>query len=196
MLIVPCGLIGTFLQHILKHFIFSLLFPYFYCKMTQTESWLETELNASWKTKKNKSTASRRQFDRTLTTSKTWVSTFQHFVDGVTLTETVVVGEVVQEVITLLSLAPTDWAGAPWSHPGRGIVDIIGSYCTSCRETAHRPQSVLNIHSAFELLHCVHSALLYETLMDTAFPINWLATQAWWYSSSRGEIGCMLTYYL
>lgn len=93
-------------------------------------------------------------------------------VDASTLTETAVIGEVSQEVVTFLSLTPTDWAGAPWSHAGCWIVHVVGSNCTAWRQKAHRSQAPLNIHSPLELLHCVLNALLFEWMvMDTAFPL-------------------------
>lgn len=50
--------------------------------------------------------------------------------------------------------------------------------CFLQRDSA-RPQSVLYIHSPFELFHCIHNALLSETWMDTAFPIRWPDAQGW-----------------
>lgn len=168
----PWGLIETILQHILKPF------------------WLSDSVSQRVITRyrpKKQSNNMKKQKQKTAKVfsvlSPVWQNTgdttWQNIVDSVKLTETFVVGKVSQEVVTLFSLTPAGWAGAPWSHVGSGVVDVVGRYCTSWRETAHRPQSVLNIHLPFDLLHCIHSALLSETLMDNAFPINWPDTRGW-----------------
>lgn len=88
--------------------------------------------------------------------------TVQYCADRSTLTETAVVGEVSQEVVTFLFVAPAGWAGAPWSHAGCRIVHVVGSNCTTWRHNACKSQSLLNINSPLELLHCVLNALLSE----------------------------------
>lgn len=50
------------------------------------------------------------------------------------LTQADVVGERLQEAVTLLSAAAAGRARAPWSHSGRGVVHIVGRYCASCPE--------------------------------------------------------------
>lgn len=51
------------------------------------------------------------------------------------LTETAVVCEKSQEAITFIRRPSTRWAGAPRSNVGCGVVNIVGSYRTSCRQT-------------------------------------------------------------
>lgn len=58
------------------------------------------------------------------------------------LTQTDVVGEGLQEALALLSAAPAGRARAPRSHRGRGVVDVVGSYCTSCGENTRASVSI------------------------------------------------------
>lgn len=58
------------------------------------------------------------------------------------LTQTDVVGEGLQEAVALLSPAPAARARAPRSHGGRRVVDIVGSYCTSCGENTRASVSI------------------------------------------------------
>lgn len=58
------------------------------------------------------------------------------------LTQTDVVGEGPQEAVALLSAAPAGRARAPRSHGGRGVVDVVGSYRTSCGENTRASVSI------------------------------------------------------
>ena len=87
-----------------------------------------------------------------------------------------------------------------WSSPGRYRTRLSGSrwlsrstteprWTWSCRHSwellyflqrDHTQGSIsIKYSSSFELLRCIHSALLSETLMDPAFPIHWPDARGW-----------------